>query len=243
MASGTDFSLLYAELDLQPGTDMDGLKHAYRRRVSMLHPDANGGRGDVSQLQSLNQLYDAAIDFHRVHGRLPGAARRASPDGATGSIFPQGHTEAIASHAPDDGDPPRSRRRWHRTVTVAVVAVVLAMLWLQQADPPTAPPADAPGQRFPGRDANVPPGQPTRGAQDSGIGLGVHRDRVAAIQGKPHVVDGSRWVYGPSWIEFRCAAVVDWYSSPLHPLQVAWARPSADTPRLAPEPPGDCRKD
>ena len=50
---------------------------------------------------------------------------------------------------------------------------------------------------------------------------------VLELQGEPHEMQGQRWHYGPSWIEFRCGQVVDWYSSPLAPLAVG-------SPRAAP---------
>jgi len=48
---------------------------------------------------------------------------------------------------------------------------------------------------------------------------------VRALEGRPLMESAQRWDYGPSWIEFNDGKVSDWYSSRLHPLKVAGARP------------------
>ena len=52
-------------------------------------------------------------------------------------------------------------------------------------------------------------------------------DDVARLLGEPVGRDeySERWIYGPSWVEFECNRVVDWYSSRLKPLPVDVARP------------------
>ena len=73
MQDDIDFAALYDELGLSADCPLDSLKHAYRRRVRELHPDLPGATGSVEQLQRVNRLYAAALDFERRHGRLPGA--------------------------------------------------------------------------------------------------------------------------------------------------------------------------
>ncbi|HXE65758.1 MAG TPA: DnaJ domain-containing protein [Rhodanobacteraceae bacterium] len=75
MAGDTDFLVLYEELGLSPGiSDLDALKHAYRRRVAQLHPDRQtAAQADTDRLQRLNRLYGAALAFEQRYGRLPAA--------------------------------------------------------------------------------------------------------------------------------------------------------------------------
>ena len=82
MSDDTDFVALYNELGLDAECSMQLFKHAYRRRVMQLHPDHQRHPADVARLQRLNRMYAAALEFHRAHGRLPGASRPTpvSPD-------------------------------------------------------------------------------------------------------------------------------------------------------------------
>ena len=56
------------------------------------------------------------------------------------------------------------------------------------------------------------------------IAPGMGKDTVRDILGEPLDMHALRWSYGPSWVEFRCDKVVDWYSSPLRPLRISAAR-------------------
>src|SRR3546814_18999640 len=50
---------------------------------------------------------------------------------------------------------------------------------------------------------------------------------VVALLGHPvsRELGGTHWQYGSSWVRFECAQVVDWYSSPLHPLKASRSSP------------------
>ncbi len=211
MQDDIDFATLYDELKLTADCPLDSLKHAYRRRVRELHPDLPGATGSVEQLQRLNRLYAAALDFERRHGRLPGAlpagvAPARSVHALSASDFavaPSSHSEVSAS------------RPWLRYLLLSGVAGA-TLLWLaprHQAEPEmqtatSAHPADA------------------RAPETSVLEMGSDRAQVRQLQGAPfNDDDGSHWSYGPSWIEFRCGKVSDWYSSPLHPLRVRKPRP------------------
>ena len=74
MSDDTDFVSMYEELGLDAECGMHAFKQAYRRRVAALHPDIQGTASDLPRLQRLNRLYEATLDFHRLHGRLPGAS-------------------------------------------------------------------------------------------------------------------------------------------------------------------------
>lgn len=71
-----EFDQLYSQLRLTPACSLDDLHRAFRRAVSELHPDRGGDPTDVEaqgRLRELIRLHARATEFHRRHGRLPGA--------------------------------------------------------------------------------------------------------------------------------------------------------------------------
>src|SRR3546814_436027 len=56
---------------------------------------------------------------------------------------------------------------------------------------------------------------------------GMPERDVVALLGHPvsRELGGTHWQYGSSWVRFECAQVVDWYSSPLHPLKASRSSP------------------
>jgi hypothetical protein len=220
MAGNTDFLALYQELGLSADCNLQDFKLAYRKRVSEIHPDRGPGNGSTVQgLQRLNGLYSSAMDFHRRHGRLPGAMQPATP--ARASSAPRTGAAAAAVR------PAESHGRSGYRVVVAlllVLALVAAWGWngktSEEATPAPAPAAASTVRSYPA---------PARSAPPYTIDLGSPVARVRAVHGEPVSGWEQRWEYGPSWIAFRCGLVSDWYSSPLRPLKVATARPSAST--------------
>jgi hypothetical protein len=70
-----EFDQLYTQLRLTPACSPEELHRAFRRAVSELHPD-RGGDADAdaqTRLRELIRLHARATEFHRRHGRLPGA--------------------------------------------------------------------------------------------------------------------------------------------------------------------------
>ena len=213
MAARFDFLRLYEELGLAPDASLDDLKRAYRRRVSELHPDRHldaadeVSRGAAERLQHLTVMYAAATDFHRQHGRLPGAQTIRRP---------------AAVQATPSPTPPRTTRR-HRSRTLAwLVLLVVAGLWLT-----TRPPAVDEATTGP-IDSAPPPGTPLAGKPPPaarGLEVGMAAEQVLALEGEPVTRGSDRWGYGPSWIAFdKDNKVSEWYSSPLRPLKVARTR-------------------
>lgn len=217
MASGIDFLRLYREFQLKPGADIDDLKRAYRRRVSMVHPDRLDASDAISQhlatehLQRLTTLYEAGVQFHRQHGRLPGASTVTDPDTQTSA---DGNTAEVNSVAPAKAA--THRLRW----TLIVIALACVLVWWSwPASPPEAPVVNhsAPTTRATALGAR--PAIPA--SVRDGILVGMRKAEVQRIQGAPVMREGERWLYGPSWILFRDGKVAEWYSSPLHPLRIA----------------------
>lgn len=210
MADDNDFIALYRALGLAPDCTMAQFRHAYRQRVRMLHPDHAAGPADtLPQLQRLNRLYAAALEFERRHGRLPGA-------------LPAATARLPRQHAPRPADPgvvagagrvaaPKRRLRYLLLVALSM----LAMFHLQRGpSPDTSTVAAAPAAMVVAGDA--PPAHRDPGMLE----VGMDGAQVRQIQGIPFNAYETRWDYGPSWIDFKCGRVSGWYSSPLRPLRI-----------------------
>ncbi|GGD55814.1 DnaJ domain-containing protein [Pseudoxanthomonas indica] len=240
MSDDTDFIALYKELGLSAQCDLAEFKRAYRKRVTQLHPDHQGQDGDMPRLQRLNRMYDAALDFHREHARLPGAApARPAPrppgtpahpgadlddegnfDPGNDTLAESGLAESGLAFASDErgsaiideAPPVTGKPRSRRYIMLMVLAVLLLYWWGAQK---TANPSLDP--EGPGDAVNPGLGAPTLARE---VVVGMDEAQVRRILGAPIGVHDGRWDYGPSWVQFQCGQVVGWYSSPLHKLQV-----------------------
>lgn len=215
MSDDHDFAALYRELGIDPASGPEEFRRAYRRRVARLHPDQGGDADDVARLQWLNHMVDAALAFHQRYGRLPGAPHAPSPAAAARPVGR--HPEAPTT--PRDPAPASGFGRPSRWfVAVAVVGIGVLSWRIVDHDRLRT---DLSDQARTGIDATPPE------RRVDTITAGMGSQTVLELQGEPHEMQGQRWHYGPSWIDFRCGKVVDWYSSPLAPLAVG-------SPRAAP---------
>lgn len=270
MSDDTDFAALYRELGIDTTGSLQALRNAYRRRVAKLHPDQGGDAEDTGRLQQLNRLYDAACDFHRRYGRLPGApapSMSARPAGATGvDAWPTG-ASTTGSTAPDATPPEAMAADTVATGPASTAAPAsprpqahtrLARTGPAEAYRPSARDARDPAEETPpagfgtmsryfvaiallgmavlawraaqhGDSVPLPAEASSRTGMETGspepvadrIVPGMDKSEVRDILGEPIQMHELRWSYDPSWVEFRCDKVVDWYSSPLRPLRVS----------------------
>lgn len=224
MSDDTDFLALYEELALGGRFDLVEFKRAYRKRVTQLHPDHQGGVGDMPRLQRLNRMYDAALDFHRAHGRLPGAAPVTAPPqafaadddphaaAAHDTVEPAYAQQAWVSTAVEDTPPVTGFFRRPRLLLMLVLAALLLYWWgAQKSANPSLDPAGPGDAVHPGL------GAPTLAKE---VTAGMDEQQVRRLLGAPTGMHEGRWDYGPSWVQFECGQVVGWYSSPLHRLPV-----------------------
>ena len=234
MAEDTDFAALYRELGIDATCSLIELRSAWRRRVAKLHPDQGGSAEDTGRLQQLNRLYDAALDFHGRYQRMPGAT-------TSGHLPADRCGSAAQRHSFEAWTPPSA----HRTsgfgrisryfVAVSLVAIAILGWRVVQNDQQNSSFSGADAGRVAKVDANShnthyarKTAKPLKATLTIAPGMG--KDKVRDILGEPINMHALRWSYGPSWVEFRCEKVVDWYSSPLRPLRVSAARDAqADT--------------
>lgn len=211
----TDFLDLYRTLGLNPGCELSEFKQAYRRKIAMMHPDRIANSRLNAQatkwVQRITTQYNAAMDFHRRYGRLPGAAAptaRVPIDSTVRRVHPP--------HAPLV-----ERKQLRARLMIALgIAAVCVLLWnvgsLSQNANVTSPKVSEAETT-----TSTPENTPL-------LALGMSSESVHAIEGDPDLIEDDRWEYGPSWVRFEHGQVVDWYSSPLRPLEV-----SVDTPPSA----------
>ncbi|SFN55349.1 J domain-containing protein [Dokdonella immobilis] len=211
MVQGVDFLRLYREFQLEPGAGIDDLKLAYRRRVARVHPDRLSAKDPISQhlatehLQNLTRLYEAGLQFHRQHGRLPGALPSAASEQSAA------RTPPVFAAAP----PRRRRRRLGPAIVVAGFGLTALLAFWPFDEDTTDVESVVAARREPATPAFEVPGQ------SEGLRLGMPEQVVIEVIGAPMAREGDRWLYGPSWIRFEGGHVAEWYSSPLHTLRIS----------------------
>lgn len=222
----TNFAHLYSRLALSPDSSADELRHAYRRRIAELHPDRV--RDDAraaetgEELRELITLYAEASRFHRRHGRLPGA----SPPASRPASFALPRAPAPP---PSTVAAPVTKGRIALLVGLLLLALVLIGISFSddelggigssQDAPSRASPVVAQGAQPAAREGRIS-ASVVQPLQDT-LELGMDAATVRAIQGEPMHASTEQWEYGPSWLRFADNRLIDWRSSPLHPLKTA----------------------
>lgn len=240
-----DFAALYRELGVDAHCSPAELRVAWRRRVSKLHPDLGGSTEDTGRLQELNRLYDAAVEFHGRFGRMPGAVSTAPAVSTGADDAPEAQAAAAATaawHRLDAGAAPQTAAgfgrisRWFVVVSLCTMAVLgwrLANDMTSEATGETGVGGEAVATSVVADDTPRNEATTARTVART-LAPGMDRNAVRDILGDPLDMHAMRWHYGPSWVDFRCDRVADWYSSPLRPLPVASER----APQAAAD---DCR--
>lgn len=148
--------------------------------------------------------------------RAPTASTARPPEGTT-----------TRRRRPPPPPPPASRdpRFLHsRAFWLAIGTALLVAVWyfggLPSDDPGPPPPYERPSK--------VADAKPPTAEGLGSLTLGMPGAEVSRLLGEPVERDAysERWIYGPSWVEFECDRVFDWYSSRLKPLPVDGPRPT-----------------
>jgi len=223
MMAGDDFFALFEELGVPPNCSLDEFKLAFRRRVAQLHPDRNGDAAEAARLQNLIAAYDAARQFHRQHGRLPGYAAVAQPPDAW-----------AAQHDIRPGMPTVARGSRNTLAYILVSILTAALIWWWSQPVADDAPSDVDSAGSPlSEPAPIQAPATLRARAQPSLTLGMDKADVATLEGAPVSEGTDRWDYGPSWIGFKCGQVSDWYNSPLRPLKTNSAHPPADVLRVS----------
>ncbi|KAF1710018.1 hypothetical protein CSC70_10115 [Pseudoxanthomonas kalamensis DSM 18571] len=219
----SDFSLLYSQLDLEPGCSLGELSRAYRKRVAELHPDRQWEQEQETseQLATLISLYKQAIQFHAAHGRLPGSrstpipVRLAHTVPLDGTHSPDPDQGTSPPPKADDRKSSRKGEHWLLILSLGLVCwLMLRSYWTPVGDTPDA--------------RQTPPTHSGESATPGYLHAGMDMDSVLAIQGPPTMRNETLWEYGPSWLRFEEGKLVDWYSSPLYRLKIREHSPRTD---------------
>ena len=228
-----DYVWLYEKLGATPDDGLDELRSRYRQKVRDLHPDrhpefAHDPR-QSDELVALNTAFDEIVEFHRRTGRLPGAAhprdpnvrvlRRGEPartdhariSGRHAAFGGASHASAAGYAFPRIGHADRETRSRTPWVAGSLVAFGLIALATGAVFEPAPPALSLPA-------ASVAPSAEAAPARY--LERGLNREAVRKLEGDPFLDAGSRFEYGPSYVEFRGDKVTGWYSSPMQPLHV-----------------------
>lgn len=237
---GADFQQLYGQLGIRAECSLDEFKHACRRRIGDLHPDrcedAPGEDGQQLHLDELLALYASAIQFHNRHGRLPGAmpaTQVAAPHRPHAlPLAPEpplpARLQQVPQHLPHVAAGAAATSSRYPSLILLGGALVLTAVAYFGSNPAPQDEADAGAGLTSKQPVQEHPVQAAQVATDAApvwLELGMDPTSVIAIQGRPMRIEGDRWEYGPSWLRFDEEGLVDWYSSPLHPLETPHRMP------------------
>lgn len=230
-----DFSRLYSLLGIQPGCSLEEFKHAYRRRIAELHPDRTNPTDPQARtavaLNDLNSMYDAAMRFHKQHGRLPGAMPlprnivTPAPVPVSAISMPDPPVSASSGEVDTGTVTDKDSGRLTLVLLLLLSALLGLLIWSSLMEKGGVA---ATGTNTLTQDG----GSDAREALTSRLELGMDKESVIAIQGNPVSVRGEEWYYGPSWLRFEDNRLVDWNSSPLYRLKTGSA---SQVPEPVPE--------
>ncbi len=226
---GLDFSQLYSLLGLEPNCSLEELKHVYRKRVAELHPDRNSPDASNTegndQLATLIRLYRMAVQFHELHGRLPGSTATEAAMSRQGSAASRTRASPPVlprtRHATPESTPIPAGHWWLLLGLACLIGYLVFSAFPGKDSTSASSPAS-------GMHPSTAPDTTGHGRGPALVLAGMDADAVLSIQGAPSRISGDVWEYGPSWLRFEDGRLVEWHSSPLYRLKTS-------TPRSAPE--------
>lgn len=205
MTDQIDFIVLYREPGIGPDCSMDSLRLACTRPVADLHSDRGGESGEDA-LKSLSRRYAAALDFHRHHGRLPGAPSAPSMQRRHDPVVHDHvvHDPVVPSRWMQDAIEPElepETRRPSRVVVCGIVLVAALLMWW-------LPRTDIPAPEF--LESVVVNKRETTLSEAIVLLQGMPAQDVIALPGEPvsHEPGGAHWQYWPSRVRLECAKVI-----------------------------------
>jgi phage baseplate assembly protein gpV len=195
----------YAVLGVEPGASLEELKEAHRDLVKVWHPDRFGDdprlqRKAQERLKEINEAYEQILPD----------ARPAPPDlvpepQSPGRHFAPEVRQAAPDVRPADLEPPSAptQRRWGLSPQVAAAFALLSITALIVV---AVARDDDDTRRITAADSSLSR-EATDALEDAPIEvptftLGSTQERVLSVQGTPTSVEGGRWLYELSSVEF-----------------------------------------
>jgi len=193
-----DFDSHYQRLGLKGEVTWEQVQKAYRRLAQRLHPDKSDG-GDPTAFRELNKAYRELKRYHDKFGLLP--------SGEAATTTPPQRPETQRARAPQ----PAPRRQFGPLSLLAILALppLLYLLW------PKPPAGQTPYVLRAPSSAQAP-----AATTEAWVTLGMTKQEVRDIQGRPILREQREWDYGVSKIYFENGLVTGWYNSRSGPLRV-----------------------
>src|SRR5438094_3206271 len=222
----------YRVLGLAPGVSLEELKQTHRDLVKVWHPDRfvddpRLQRKAQEKLKEINEAYEQILSDAFPAPTFVSSVPDSPP--VPGRWATQASVEGSEPIAPSP--PQATRSLYYRNavglgvVGVGALAVVLGLMFNENSHPRDRTSAGVDGE-------SSTEGPTTEADPSRSFTLGSSQDEVLAVQGTPTSVEGNRWMYDLSSIDFS-EGKVESYANLSHNLRVQ-VRPASDptTPRL-----------
>ena len=237
-----DFMEIYRQLGVKPGTSFDGIRAAYRLKVSTCHPDRF--QTDIIKRQiaeeetkAINNAYQILTEYYRRTGKFP----LGNDFSMRQEIFNAGKSngEGEERQVPNTSNdmPAKASRSYGYFIAVLIASVIAIYFVVNSTDAENEPPETSmhkqPGSQL--VDIGAPGIQSTDSSSNSSlIEIGSTLGEVYAIQGIPTKEEKDVWYYGNSRIHFLDGVVTQWDEELESPLKIRRYRDPSDEVLIVP---------
>ncbi|MDQ7015530.1 MAG: J domain-containing protein [Gammaproteobacteria bacterium] len=215
------FSRYFKILGIEPSSDWQQVRKAYRHKARIWHPDRLPDIDNIraqaeEKFKDVNHAFHTLSAYHRRHGRLPNIQPRQTRS--------SNHTKSRSRATPKsttNTSIQKQAKQWlarplNRRILMSTALLMIAYgLWWPAIPTETSAPA-------PETNGSVQ----TQQKQTRLIDYGSSVSDVYEIQGTPTRTVGSVWLYGSSQILFENGVVVGWEENADTPLKTQDANPA-----------------
>jgi len=218
MRHNENFSHYFKILGIEPSSDWQQVRKAYRHKARIWHPDR---LPDIDNLRSqaeekfkdVNNAFHTLSAYHRRHGRLPKVQTAAQKN----RHRIKSHTENTAKTSTLTTK--KRIKQWLARPLTRRLLIATALLMIAYGLWPSIP--------IETTTTNSSQSTITEQNRPHFITYGSSVSEVYEIQGAPTRTLGSVWLYGSSQILFENGVVVGWEENADTPLKTLDATPSA----------------